>query len=206
MKFQFFILIQFLLIVFGFSKPEQTPMLTNISTFTTEFSFDIRYATPSNFIVETLYDCPMCLLQPEVANALRDANDYFCELGYRIKIYDCYRPLEVQKKMWRIVPRATYVANPYKKGSIHNRAAAVDLTLETLEGCPVEMGTDYDYFGREAHIDNDNFPPYILTNRKILQEGMRKFGFQTIRTEWWHFSYNKNYRFPVLNIPFPCQD
>ena len=144
------------------------------------------------------------MLQPEVAEALLEANQYFCEKGYRIRLYDCYRPLDVQKRMWAKVPRPTYVANPYGKGSIHNKGAAVDMTLETIEGCYVEMGSDYDFFGRAAHIDNYNFSEEILNNRKILFEGMRKFGFQTVRTEWWHFSYRKNWTYPTLNQPLPC--
>jgi len=145
------------------------------------------------------------MLRPTVAKALIEANSYFINKGYRIKIYDCYRPLDIQKKMWDKVPRATYVANPYTKGSIHNKGAAVDITLETLEGCYVEMGTDYDYFGIEAHIDNLHFSEEILANRKLLRDGMQKFGFQTIRTEWWHFSYYKNESFKTLNKPLPCE-
>jgi len=178
--------------------------LVDISDRASEFSFEIRYATTDNFIGEVLYNCSKCLLQPEVTEALFEANQYFCEKGYKIKIYDCYRPLDVQKKMWAKVPRATYVANPYEEGSVHNKAAAVDITLETLEGCYVEMGSDYDYFGREAHIDNYNFPEETLNNRKLLFEGMQKFGFTTIRTEWWHFSFNKYWKFKTLNIPLPC--
>jgi D-alanyl-D-alanine dipeptidase len=195
----------FTFLFFSFTSEEkfQEP-LVNIEALSTEFVFEIRYATPNNFIGETLYDCPKCLLRPEVAEALLQANQYFCEKGYRIKIYDCYRPLDVQKKMWAKVPRPTYVGNPYGNGSIHNKGAAVDITLETLEGCYVEMGSDYDYFGREAHIDNYNFSEEILANRKLLFEGMRKFGFNTIRTEWWHFSYKRNWSYKTLNIPLPC--
>ena len=180
--------------------------LVNLSTLSEKFNYEIRYATSVNFIGEQLYDCEICMLRPQVAIALIEANTYFNKKGYRIKIYDCYRPLDVQKKMWRKVPRATYVANPYTKGSIHNKAAAVDLTLETLEGCYVEMGSDYDYFGIESHIDNYNFSKEILTNRKLLMDGMNKFGFQTIRTEWWHFSYYKNEKFKTLNTPLPCEN
>lgn len=195
----------FTFIFFSFSSEAkfQEP-LVNLENLSTEFRYEIRYATPNNFIEETLYDCPVCLLRPEVAAALLDANQYFCEKGYRIKIYDCYRPLDVQKKMWAKIPRPTYVGNPYGNGSIHNKGAAVDVTLETLEGCYVEMGSDYDYFGREAHIDNYNFSKEILNNRKLLFEGMRKFGFNTIRTEWWHFSFQKNWSYKTLNIPLPC--
>ncbi|GAB5399576.1 MAG: M15 family metallopeptidase [Aureisphaera sp.] len=178
--------------------------LVDIATISSEFDYEIRYATPDNFIGETLYDCAKCLLRPEVAQALNEANQYFCELGYKIKLYDCYRPLDVQKKMWAKVPRPTYVANPYGKGSIHNKGAAVDITLVTLEGCYIEMGSDYDYFGREAHIDNYNFSEEILTHRKLLIEGMRKHGFQTVRTEWWHYSFRKNRSYPTLNDPLPC--
>jgi|TARA_R100000479_G_scaffold33554_2_gene13846 D-alanyl-D-alanine dipeptidase len=180
--------------------------LIDISELSTEFDYEVRYATENNFIGEVLYDCAKCLLVKEVAEALVKANQYFCEKGYKIKLYDCYRPLDVQKQMWAKVPRATYVANPYDGASVHNRGAAVDITLVTLEGCYVEMGSDYDYFGREAHIDNYNFSEEILANRKLLIEGMRKHGFKTIRTEWWHYGYQKNWQYPVLNEPLPCSN
>src|SRR5690606_22229990 len=174
-------LLLFTFIFFNFSSEEkfQEP-LVDLEALSTEFSYEIRYATSNNFIGETLYDCPKCLLRPEVAEALLNANQFFCEKGYRIKIYDCYRPLGVQKKMWAKVPRATYVGNPFGNGSVHNKGAAVDITLETLDGCYVEMGSDFDHFGREAHIDNYNFSEEILANRQLLFEGMRKFGFNTI--------------------------
>lgn len=179
--------------------------LVDMADLSDDFAYEIRYATADNFIGEVLYDCAKCLLLPEVAVAIRKANQYFCAQGYRIKFYDCYRPLDVQKKMWAKVPRPTYVANPYGKGSIHNRGAAVDVTLVTLDGCYVEMGSDYDFFGRTAHIDNYNFSEETLANRQILFEGMLKQGFQTVRTEWWHFSFRKNWSSPTLNEPLPCE-
>jgi D-alanyl-D-alanine dipeptidase len=192
-------------LLFSFSSEVSSQnTLVELATLNSEFSYEIRYATEDNFIGEVLYDCAVCLLQPEVAEALLKANQYFCEQGFRIKLYDCYRPLDVQKRMWAKVPRPTYVANPYGKGSIHNKGAAVDMTLETLEGCFIDMGSDYDFFGRAAHIDNYNFSEEILKHRKILFEGMRKAGFQTVRTEWWHFSYQKNWSYPTLNEPLPC--
>ncbi len=62
--------------------------------------------------------------------------------------------------MWSKVPRPTYVANPYGKGSIHNKGAAVDVTLVTLDGCFVDMGSDYDFFGRTSHIE------YVISVKK----------------------------------------
>src|SRR5690554_3704622 len=184
-------------------KKQQSP-LVDVETLPNIFSYEIRYASPNNFMGEALYDCAKCLLRPEVAEALGKANEYFLKEGYRILIYDCYRPLDVQKKMWVKVPRATYVANPYGKGSVHNRGAAVDITLETVGGCFVDMGTEYDHFGRAAHIDNYDFSEDILANRRLLFEGMRKFGFSTIRTEWWHFSFRRSSGFEILNSPLPC--
>jgi D-alanyl-D-alanine dipeptidase len=201
-------ILSILFFLFVFLKPlseNEQPPLVNMAELSTEFEYEIRYATENNFIGEVLYDCAVCLLQPDVTDAVLQANQYFCELGYKIKFYDCYRPLDVQKKMWSKVPRPTYVANPYGKGSIHNRAAAVDITLVTLEGCYVDMGSDYDFFGRESHIDNYNFSQEILNNRKILREGMQKFDFQTVRTEWWHYSFRNNWGFPVMNEPLPCE-
>ena len=200
-----YLYIPFILLLFSFSS-EKIPQndLVDISEISSEFEYEIRYATPNNFIGEKLYDCPKCLLRPQVAQALLAANQYFCERGYRIKIFDCYRPLDVQKKMWAKVPRATYVANPYEKGSIHNKGAAVDITLVTLEGCYLDMGSDYDFFGRAAHIDNLNFSEEILARRKLLSEGMQIHGFKTVRTEWWHFSFKKNWSYETLNTPLPC--
>ncbi len=91
---------------FSFSSEKFQEPLVNLEELSTEFSYEIRYATPNNFIGETLYNCPKCLLRPEVAEALLEANQFFCEKGYRIKIYDCYRPLDVQKKMWKKVPKS----------------------------------------------------------------------------------------------------
>lgn len=178
--------------------------MVSLRELSSDFSFEIRYATKANFLHKRLYACDACILLPEVAEALLRANHYFCEQGYRIRIYDCYRPLDVQKKMWEENPNPAYVANPYTSASVHNRGAAIDITLETREGCFVDMGSDYDYFGREAHIDNASLPAEVIANRKLLHEGMRKFGFQSIRTEWWHFNYFKNYQYPVRNVPLPC--
>ena len=180
--------------------------LVDISDFQSNIIIEMPYATLNNFIGEKVYNCEICLLQTEVAKALVEANIYFNKKGYRIKIFDCYRPLDVQKRMWKMVPRATYVANPYTGGSIHNKGAAIDLTIEKADGTQVDMGTDFDFFGKASHIDYLDLPEYILNNRKFLFEGMRKFGFQTIRTEWWHFSFKKNKSYPTLNISLPCEN
>ncbi|MEX0995473.1 MAG: M15 family metallopeptidase [Flavobacteriaceae bacterium] len=179
-------------------------ILVDIEDHSSMFTLDIRYASENNFLNESLYKCAKCLLLPEVAEALINANYYFCDRGYQIKLFDCYRPLSVQKKMWKKVPNPIYVADP-AKGSVHNRGAAVDLTLVTLDGKHLDMGTDYDFFGRKAHIDNFNLPEEVLANRKLLQEGMSQFGFATIQSEWWHFNYKNKSGAPILDAPLSCQ-
>lgn len=197
------IILSSLLCILLFQNKE-TASLVDLEEVSSLFSMEIRYATDANFLNEPLYDCAKCLLLPEVAEAVMNANYYFCDRGYKIKIFDCYRPLSVQKKMWEKVPNPIYVADP-AKGSAHNRGAAIDLTLVTLEGTPLDMGTNYDFFGRAAHTNNFNLPKQVLTNRKLLQEGMLQFGFATIQSEWWHFNYKNKTAAPILDFPFPCE-
>lgn len=186
------------------SCANSTDKLTDLATLSTDFEMDMRYATDNNFLDEVLYDCGTCLLLTDVANALNDANAYFMEKGYRIKIYDCYRPLDVQKKMFKKVPNPMYVADP-EKGSIHNRGGAVDITLVTIDGKEVPMGTDHDHFGEEAHIDYTNLPKEVLNNRALLQDGMKQFGFEVLQSEWWHFNHKSADGHPVMNEPLPCK-
>lgn len=189
------------------SDPPTVPLdsLSNLKKISEEFLYDIKYASSDNFLHQKVYTCDACYIRPEVALALVAANNYFCEYNLQILLYDCYRPLDVQYLMWSIYPNPSYVANPNTTGSIHTRGAAVDLTLvnkDTRE--PLDMGTPYDYFGKEAHIDNMTLSREVQFHRKLLREGMRKFGFHPIRTEWWHFSYKQNYSYPILNVPFEC--
>ncbi len=178
-------------------------IMVDVTAYTDLFNFDIRYATSSNFLEEKVYDCSKCYLLPEVALQIVYAGYFFCDLGYTLVFYDCYRPLAVQKKMWAIKPNAIYLANP-SRGSIHNRGAAIDVTLVKLDGSYVDMGTDYDFFGRAAHTDNNNLPAEVLENRKLLQDGMLQFGFSIIQSEWWHFNYLPKSRSPILDISFDC--
>ena len=197
-------LLLYFISAFCFSQNKQLDQFINLAEYDQNFTYDIRYATDNNFLKQPIYDCEKCLLLPEVAEALAKANNYFCDLGYQIKIFDCYRPLSAQKKMWEIYPNARYVANPYTKKSVHNRGAAVDLTLIDRKGKQLDMGTSYDYFGEQAHQAYKDLPKQVLANRKLLREGLEKFGFHIIRTEWWHYDFGKAYSYPVYDIEFDC--
>jgi D-alanyl-D-alanine dipeptidase len=139
-----------------------------------------------------------------VAEALVKANDELLSKGYRIKFFDCYRPYSVQKKMWKIFPNPGYVADP-KGGSIHNRGAAVDITLVRSAGGRVDMGTKFDHFGKEAHHSYTALSKTVLGNRKLLRETMEKHGFKIIRTEWWHYNFKSKTRFKISDFRWECE-
>lgn len=174
-----------------------------LADYSTDFVYDMRYATKNNFLKEKVYDCAECYTRVKTAKALLKANKELMSLGYRIKFFDCYRPNSVQYKMWEIVPNPQYVANP-KKGSIHNKGGAVDITLVTLEGKELDMGTDFDFFGKKAHHDNLDLSKMILTNRKLLKDTMEKHGFWSIRTEWWHYNLSAASNDKVANFKWKC--
>lgn len=164
---------------------------------------DIRYANANNFTKKQIYDCPRCLLRPIVADALAKAHRSLKTKGYGLKVFDCYRPRPYQQRLWDAVPDANYVTPP-TKGSMHSRGAAVDLTIVDSNGKELDMGTPYDFFGREAHTDYLNLPQNTLANRKLLRETMEAAGFKGIRTEWWHFSFRGN-TFPLSDYTWECE-
>jgi D-alanyl-D-alanine dipeptidase len=96
-----------------------------------------------------------------------------------------------------------YVADP-RKGSMHNRGAAVDLTLVDKSGKELDMGTEFDFFGEKAHHAYTQFPKQVLANRELLKTGMRLAGFSEIKTEWWHYSYTSE-PFNLSDMPFDCK-
>ena len=131
-----------------------------LADYSPDFAYDLRYATENNFLKAQVYQCAECYTRVKTAKALIAANREFMNNGYRIKFFDCYRPNSVQYKMWEIVPNPQYVANPVK-GSIHNRGGAVDITLVDLEGMELDMGTDFDFFGKRAYHDNYDLPEQL---------------------------------------------
>ena len=177
--------------------------LVDVTSLDSTFVLDIRYATTNNFTEKQMYDCGKCYLREPVAELLIQAQEDFREMGYRIKLFDCYRPRPIQYKLWEVVPDARYVARPWV-GSVHNRGGAVDLTLVDENGNELEMGTDYDFFGEESHQDFTDLPENVLENRALLKKVMQKHSFSPIRTEWWHFDYNQNKLYPLSDLVWDC--
>jgi D-alanyl-D-alanine dipeptidase len=148
---------------------------------------DLRYATPDNFLKRAVYRDGQCRLRPTTARKLAAAQRLLHERrpGSRLKVWDCYRPRDVQWEMWRIMPDPKYVADP-RKGSRHNTGSAVDLTIVDAAGREVEMPTGFDDFSRSAWAEARTTPA-AAGNRALLRAIMLEAGFVPIRTEWWHF-------------------
>jgi D-alanyl-D-alanine dipeptidase len=177
----------------------------NLKNYSRDFVFDMKYATADNFLKEQVYPCDECFLRVKTIKALLHANQAFIAKGYRIKLYDCYRPLAIQKKMWKIVPNPTYVANP-KKGSIHNKGGAVDITLVDSLGVELNMGTGFDFFGPEAGHNYTDLSAEILANRQLLKSIMLQYNFKSFDSEWWHYNLNNSATDEVSNLKWRCED
>ncbi len=147
---------------------------------------EMRYATDQNFLKEVLYESGDCLLRKPVAERLARVQKRLRARGLGLKVWDAYRPPAVQRRMWKIMPDPRFVADP-AKGSVHNRGAAVDVTLVTTDGLQLDMGTDHDEFTDRASPDSEDVSVAVQANRRILAETMAAEGFRQLASEWWHF-------------------
>jgi zinc D-Ala-D-Ala dipeptidase len=180
--------------------------LVDVNTVAPKILLDIRYATPNNFMKQTVYPVARCLLHTKVAKQLQEVQTELEKEQIGLKVFDCYRPLSIQKKMWKILPDSNYVANP-AKGSRHNRASAVDITLVDLaSGQEKEMPTEFDEFSKRANIDYKDASPSAKKNRKRLRAAMEKHGFKNMNTEWWHYDSIGWEKYPLLDVPLNAPD
>nr|WP_316633838.1 M15 family metallopeptidase [uncultured Flavobacterium sp.] len=176
----------------------------NLKDYSQDFIYDMKYATEDNFLKAKVYDCAECMLRYKTVKALIAANKEFMKQGCKIKLFDCYRPLSIQKKMWEIVSNPEYVADP-KKGSIHNRGGAVDITLVNAKGEELEMGTSFDFFGIQASHNYKKFPVSVRSNRKYLKRVMIRNGFNSFDSEWWHYNLKTGLNDKVSNQKWDCK-
>jgi zinc D-Ala-D-Ala dipeptidase len=180
----------------------QPDRLVELTTVNPSFVIDARYSTPDNFVAARLYPANRLFLRQKVAAHLNDAQRSLASRGLRVKIWDAYRPLSVQRRMWKLVPDERYVADP-EKGSNHNRGCAVDVTLADSQGHELPMPTAFDDFTERAHRDYNNLPQEEINNRKLLTDVMERNGFVPFATEWWHFDSSDCSVYPVLDVdPF----
>jgi D-alanyl-D-alanine dipeptidase len=166
----------------------------DIRKYIPDVEIELRYATANNVTKSIIYENANAYLRKGTADKLKEANNQFKKLGYRIKIWDAYRPTAVQKILWSRVSDNRYIANP-KGGSNHNRGAAVDITLVDKSGREISMPTDFDGFTKLADKDYSDVDKEKVKNAKLLENVMVEYGFKSIYTEWWHFDDTnwKNY-------------
>lgn len=181
-----------------------TTAWTDIGLMDTSIILDLKYATTDNFVKEKMYPCGRCFLRPETAKVILKAHAILQKKELGLKLFDCYRPKPIQEKLWKKVPNANYVTPPWK-GSMHNRGAAVDLTIVDTNGEELDMGTSYDYFGKEAHHTFTNHSAEIAKNRALLKNLMESLDLKSIRTEWWHYSYRKQ-QYEISEMQWSCSD
>lgn len=175
-------------------------VLVDLATLKPTIQIDIRYATSNNFTGQPLYSQSRCLLRPQVAQRLAAVQTTLEQQGLGLKVYDCYRPLAVQKKMWSIVANPAYVADP-ARGSRHNRGSAVDLTLVDATGKELPMPSQFDEFSARAHVDYAGGSAAARRDRQRLQQAMKQHGFVPLATEWWHFDDPDWKQYAILDIP-----
>ena len=176
--------------------------LENIQQYLPEVIVSLKYSTTDNFLGTDVYgELTNAYLQPECISKLKNAWNLLQQKkpGSTFIIYDALRPVSVQQLMWDTIDvpqekKFWYVAPP-AKGSIHHYGMAVDLTIADSTGKPLDMGTEFDYFGKLAfprftqkYLDEGRLNQQQADNRRLLIDIMHQAGFTVARTEWWHFN------------------
>ena len=183
---------------------------------------EIRYYSTYNFIGDRIdgYEEPCALATVEAARALKSAAAELLVQGYRIKLFDAYRPARAVKHfvLWGIedqdvrmkpyfypdLEKQSLFAEGYiAKRSSHSRGSAVDVTLLDMKtGKEVDMGSPFDLFSEISHPDCRDITGEQYENRMLLQKTMVRNGFRTLDCEWWHFSLEDE-PYPDTYFDFP---
>jgi zinc D-Ala-D-Ala dipeptidase len=169
---------------------------------------DLRYATPNNFTHTQLYPAnARCLVHESMAPGLAAAGKALAATGDFLVFWDCYRPHDVQVKMFNIVPNPAWVAKPGNYAKSHESGRSVDVTLGNMtEQCPhclVDMGTDFDDFSpRATAFATDGVSVAQQANRRRLRDAMSSGGLSVYSGEWWHFDgAGAGAQRPILDVP-----
>ena len=183
---------------------------------------EIRYYSTFNFIGDRIdgYEQPCAIITKEAARALKAVANEMNVKGYRLKIFDAYRPATAVKHfvLWGIedldqrmkpffypdLEKQKLFELGYIAGqSSHSRGSTVDLTLLDMEtGKEVDMGSPFDYFSEVSHPDYQGITAEQYDNRMMLQQVMVKHGFEPLDCEWWHFTL-KDEPYPSTYFEFP---
>ena len=183
---------------------------------------EIRYYSTYNFVGDRIdgYEEPVALLTKEAATALKGASDELVEKGYRLKIYDAYRPqravtnfmnwaldendVRMKQYFYPELDKSVLFPQGYiAEHSGHSRGSTVDLTLFDMNTeKEVDMGGTFDYFGELSHPDYTGITEEQYANRMLLRDVMMRHGFKPLEEEWWHFTLaNEPYKDTYFTFP-----
>jgi zinc D-Ala-D-Ala dipeptidase len=176
---------------------------------------DLRYATPNNFTGMTLYPTDArCLVHESMAPGLAAGAKAVASHGEVLVFWDCYRPHDVQVKMFNVVPNPAWVAKPGPYARSHEAGRSVDVTIASAQQpcpparqlaslCLADMGTDFDDFSpRATAFATDGISADEQANRARLRNAMGADGLSVYSGEWWHFDGpGAGVQRPILNVP-----
>ncbi len=208
------------------TSPEDSTGFVVLSDVVPDIIQEIRYYSTYNFVGDRIdgYEQPCAIMTIEAAQALKNVSDEVKKKGYRLKVYDAYRPQmavdnfvrwaedlkdkRMKKYFYPKVDKTRLFADGYidaKSG--HSRGSTIDLTLFDMKtGKEVDMGGTFDYFGVESHPDYvGKLTKKQIKNRNYLREVMIKHGFKPLETEWWHFTL-KDEPYPDMYFTFKVTD
>ena len=154
---------------------------------------ELMYATDRNFTGQQIYDFSDAYLRYGTVKKLAAVSDDLAQLGLSLKIWDGFRPVSAQYRLWEICPNPTYVANPTKGFSSHSRGNTLDLTLVDASGTELEMPTGFDDFSKKADRDYSDCTEIAAAHAQLLETLMEKHGFSGYFGEWWHFTDTDDY-------------
>lgn len=173
--------------------------LVEITELTHGVQIALAYATPQNFTGEPVYKADArCFLHPEAEKCLQHAVKLARIQGYTLKIFDAYRPTEVQWALWNHTPDPNFLADP-RRGSPHSRGVAIDLNLCDASGAELDMGTPFDAFTPLSHHGSTEISAEAQRNRLLLMGIMTTAGWDFYRNEWWHYQLFNSRNYPLFS-------
>ncbi|MGX2985393.1 M15 family metallopeptidase [Helicobacter sp. 23-1048] len=156
------------------------------------FIHDLRYGTIDNFMGVNLYKhfgLDKCFLHNDLGERVKRLSEIASKERVKIVFFDCFRPQSAQIKAWEKMSDERFVANPYKNGSNHSRAIALDVGLADENGEILAMPSEFDEFSQKAFSDYKctKAEAQKCANREKLKAIMKEAGFRGIKSEWWHY-------------------
>ena len=167
--------------------PASDDAFVKIKDFIPNAVIELKYATADNFTNQVIYNFEDAYARYGTVKKLAEASEKFESKGYYIKIWDAYRPVSAQYRLWDVCPDPTFVANPNVGYSNHTRGCAIDLTLVDFYGNEITMPTAFDDFSGAADRDYSDVSDDAAENARTLQTVMESCGFKGYYGEWWHF-------------------